>query len=270
MSLRKGLFYLALVDVVANATNYAAIRLGFAGSVEAALIVGPTLYAALLALGFKLRGGSLLEEYGRNAGDSLRLSWGYFGISLFVSAIVGGIILAFIVGFEGLDSITHYQYPSNPIRANNLTQTLELVALSLVVVGPAEETIFRGASYGLMLDHYHWTKWRRLNLIQALGFGLAHLYYLYTLGPLGVVALAEIVGMGYGLGWAYYKCGGSLAGPIIVHGLWDGSSFLLLYPATSVLGGALKALFFILVVYSIVGIALRGRGLRKNLAQKPS
>ena len=262
MSFKQGIAYIIFIDVLVNAVNFSLIKLGLAGSVGITLVLAPLLYAVLLGVGYTLRGKRILEDYKRNARDSLYLAWGYFGIALFTSIVIGVIILGFIVGAEGLNSLLRYEYPSTPIQTQTLTQTLALVALSLLVVGPAEETIFRGMVYGSLLDSFEWRNWRRLNIIQATAFGLAHLYYFYLLGPLGFVALAEIIGMGYGLGWAYYKCGGSLVGPIVVHGFWDASSFLLLYPATLPLGGLLKLVFFLLIVSSLIKIVLRNRHYR--------
>lgn len=263
----KGLYYIVLVDAVVNATNYAAIRLGLAGNVGTTLALSALLYGALIAAGLRLRGKKLLEEYRRNAADSLSLGWGYFGISFAVSIAVGATIVGLLLGLGGLGGTLRYGYPSNPIRTQSLGATLLLAAFSLLVVGPAEETIFRGCAFGLLLDSSGWERWRRLGLIQAAGFGLAHLYYFYLLGPLGTVALVEIVGMGYGLGWAYYRSGGGLAGPIAVHGLWDSSTFLLLYPQTAVFGGLLKALFFVLVLYSLAKIVSRNRSIRRAWPQ---
>ncbi len=259
MSFKQAITYILFIDVLVNAVNFSLIKLGLAGSVTLTLVLAPLLYAVLLGVGYSLRGKRVLDDYKRNFRDSIFLVWGYFGIALFTSIIIGVIILGFIVGAEGLNSLLRYEYPSTPIQAQTLTQTLALVALSLLVVGPAEETIFRGMVYGSLLDSSEWRNWRRLNIVQATAFGFAHLYYFYLLGPLGFVALAEIIGMGYGLGWAYYKCGGGLIGPIVVHGFWDASSFLLLYPTTLLLGGLLKLGIFILIVYSLVKIVGRSR-----------
>jgi membrane protease YdiL (CAAX protease family) len=260
VSLKSPAAYIVFVDVFVNLVNLILIRLGVAGSVGITLAVAPALYAVLLVAGYPLRGRRLLEEYGRNRRDSLVLAWGYFGLALFLSVLIGIIILSVIIGVEGFDSLIRYEYPSTPVQVHTFTQTLLLSAFSLGVVGPAEETIFRGIAYGSLLDSTGWTRWRTLNLLQAVGFGLAHLYYFYLLGPLGAVAVAEIVGMGYGLGWAYYKSGGGLAGPILVHGFWDASSFLLLYPSTLVVGGALKLLFIVVFMVSVTRIVARNRG----------
>ncbi|MEM0271828.1 MAG: CPBP family intramembrane glutamic endopeptidase [Thermoprotei archaeon] len=259
---KRSVVYILFVDILVNTVNFSLIKLHIAGSVTLTLVLAPILYVILLGMGYTLIGKNVLGEYKRNARDSLTIAWGYFGIALFSSIVLGIVILGFIVGVEGLNSLTRIEYPSTPLQAQSLSQTLALVALSLLIVGPAEETIFRGMVYGSMLDSSGWTNWRRLNVIQALAFGFAHLYYLYILGPLGLVALVEIIGMGYGLGWAYYKCGGGLSGPIIVHGFWDASSFLLLYPTTILLGAYLKLGFFILVIYSIVKIAKNNSALR--------
>lgn len=55
-----------------NSLNYSPIKLRLAGSFEAALIASTIVYASLLAVGFELRGGRLLQESGRDLGGSLR------------------------------------------------------------------------------------------------------------------------------------------------------------------------------------------------------
>jgi membrane protease YdiL (CAAX protease family) len=265
----KSTGYVYLLGVVAtiNLINYLsyAFLTSLATNPTFLLFITIALYIPFVALALYLRGENIAAEILNNPYFSLTRTWGYVGVSLMLGSLIGAIALLSVAGVQGANPLDYFKYTANPNIVVSKNEAVSMAFASLLVVGPSEELIFRGLLYGALLDSNKWRNWKRLNFIQALGFGLSHLYYLFFLGLGSLVVISAIAGMGYGLGWAYYRSGGGLTGPIVVHGVWDASAFLTLYSGTLVLGSTGRVIIFVLMFISALYLVST-----KRVRQRPS
>lgn len=135
--------------------------------------------------------------------------------------IVGGVVLALVVAVV-LGALRAVLFPETgsalaETLSRNTVLLLYLAVLSVVLIAPAEELLFRGAIQG-----------RLRGALGAVGgivgasalFGLMHL--LNFTGPLaGGLAAAAVVGAA-SVVWGYiYERTGNLAVPVLAHGLYN-------------------------------------------------
>lgn len=142
-----------------------------------------------------------------------------------------GVVLAFVVAI-GLSLVRTTFFPETDsvlsgVFERNPTTLLYLAALSLVLIAPAEELLFRGAIQGRLR--------RAAGPLGAIvgasaTFGLLHLFnFTGALG--GALAAAAVVGAA-SLVWGYvYERTGNLAVPILGHGIYNATLMGIAYLA---------------------------------------
>lgn len=187
----------------------------------------PVVVVSLIAaqLGFLLAGAL----YVRYRSVSIRIvrpsrtDWRYIGGGLIV-ALVAAITLSFVLDWLGLlpGSVLEDMATTDP------TILLILAGLSLVLVAPAEELLFRGAIQGRLREFFG-----PLAAIAtaSIVFGLLHLTN-YTGAVAPVVAgalLITIIGAIFGV---LYELTDNLAVPIIVHGVYNAILMSISYVGT--------------------------------------
>jgi len=101
-----------------------------------------------------------------------------------------------------------------------------MVAASFLVVGPAEEYLFRGFVYGGLLNILKGRHWFSLAFISSLLFAAAHLYYAFVYGIASLVQFADLVTFGMAMAATYYLSGGNLLMPAMIHGAYDAAGFI--------------------------------------------
>lgn len=151
------------------------------------------------------------------------LAWGVGGALalLLLRQAVLTLVLLFDVPIAG-NSITEFPGLALP------TILLVLVPLSVLVIGPAEELLFRG-----VIQKYLYGSFSRRGAIavSSLAFAAVHAptAYVATPDPAAVlVTLASIFLISFGLGWLYARTD-SLVVPIVAHGLYDAFAFAIAY-----------------------------------------
>jgi membrane protease YdiL (CAAX protease family) len=98
--------------------------------------------------------------------------------------------------------------------------------VSFLVVGPAEEYLFRGFMYGGLLNITKDKHWLPLAIISSLMFAGVHAYYAVTYGIASSVAFIDLVAFGVAMCVTYYWTGGNILVPAFIHGLYDATGFL--------------------------------------------
>lgn len=148
--------------------------------------------------------------------------------------VLVGVVLAFVVAI-GLSLIRATFFPETDsvlsgVLERNPTTLLYLAALSLVLIAPAEELLFRGAIQGRLR--------RAAGPLGAIvgasaTFGLLHLFnFTGALG--GALAAAAVVGAA-SLVWGYvYERTDNLLVPILGHGLYNATLMSVAYLAVVV------------------------------------
>ncbi|MDR3559640.1 MAG: CPBP family intramembrane metalloprotease [Candidatus Pacebacteria bacterium] len=101
-----------------------------------------------------------------------------------------------------------------------------MIALSLLVIGPAEEYLFRGFVFGGALRAFPEQHWLLLAVLASALFTLVHFYYFLIFGLASGIILPDIFAIGLAMSATYYFSGGNLLIPILLHGLFDSFGFL--------------------------------------------
>ncbi|MFC4552554.1 MULTISPECIES: CPBP family intramembrane glutamic endopeptidase [Halorussus] len=152
--------------------------------------------------------------------------------------VVGGTVALFVFR---LVAILTAQALGLPLAGNSVTQLAEegylttllaLVPLSILVVGPAEELLFRGVIQRYLDDAISTLP---AILISSVLFALVHIptTVIATPNPVAVgVTLVILFGLSILLGYLYVWTE-NLVVPILVHGLYDALIFALAYWALS-------------------------------------
>ncbi|SDM09102.1 hypothetical protein SAMN04487949_0810 [Halogranum gelatinilyticum] len=144
------------------------------------------------------------------------LKWVGGGVVATVVAAFGLLALSNALGVEPVESVIEAPILANP------TLLLVLAGLSIVLVAPAEELLFRGVVQGRLR--------RTFGAPVAVGvasllFASIHLLNLVTVGSGAVVMVGVIFVVALVLGVAYERTG-NLAVPILVHGAYNTTLFL--------------------------------------------
>lgn len=103
-----------------------------------------------------------------------------------------------------------------------------LVPISVLVIGPAEEILFRGVIQNYLAEHF--SEWGAIGLASVV-FAAVHVPTSWIATPnlaAVVVTLLILFGLSVSLGWLYVRTA-NLVVPILAHGFYDAAIFALAY-----------------------------------------
>ncbi len=182
------------------------------------------VYGIPIAVISMIAGRSILSRFFRGNWTALKYGLGFFGFF----SLLGGIAAAAIYGIlAGLDpSALNLMHRANPVLHVRPDMAWLMVAASFLLIGPAEEYIFRGFVFGGLLKLYQNRHWILLASISSVLFAAAHLYYLLIYGAASLVPFAEIVTIGMAMAATFYFSGGNLLIPAMLHGAFDAAGFI--------------------------------------------
>ncbi|MBV0924303.1 CPBP family intramembrane metalloprotease [Halomicroarcula limicola] len=177
-------------------------------------VESPTAFLALAAVGqvaFLLVGYAYVRSRG-----GVRIRWPtrrdvQYAIGGLVGALVAAVVLSVVVTALGV--APEGSVFDDPIMADPRV-ALGLAALSVVLVAPAEELLFRGAIQGRLRESFGPAAAVGL---ASLVFGSTHLlnYTGSVVGALGGVAIVTVGGVIFG---TIYERTGNLLVPVVAHG----------------------------------------------------
>jgi membrane protease YdiL (CAAX protease family) len=203
----------------------------FASAYSQYLVIGfGTLFALLIVYGVPISvasflfGSVILRRAFNHTSTALKWGMGLFGISSLGGILGASAIFSVIVVFD--PKASYLLHKPNPLLQVPPEYAWIMVWLSLVLVGPAEEYVFRGFVYGGLLSLSKNRHWLSLAFFASLLFALAHLYYALVYGIASLAPFVELLAIGMGLAATYYLSGGNLLIPSILHGLYDATGFL--------------------------------------------
>ncbi|WP_132058971.1 CPBP family intramembrane glutamic endopeptidase [Halorussus amylolyticus] len=164
--------------------------------------------------------------------------WDYLNLG-FLSRREVGFVVAGTVGLFvfRIVAILAAQALGLPLAGNSITQLAEegvlatllvLIPLSILVIGPAEELLFRGVVQPYLSESI--PEWAAIVFASVL-FALVHVptSFVATPNPVAVgVTLTILFGLSILLGYLYVWSGNLLV-PILVHGFYDALLFALAY-----------------------------------------
>lgn len=178
-----------------------------------------------------ISGFVILKKAFRN--NLVAIQWGLasWGVALSASYVLDLIILNLLLNLNP-DSLVSLNKPT-PFA--HLGPSLWImILLSFVVIGPAEEYIFRGFVFGGALRTFPKRHWFVLALLSSALFAFVHFYYFLNFGLASSVIIPDIFAIGLALSIAYYFSGGNLLVPILLHALFDSFGFLSLATSSDI------------------------------------
>ena len=123
---------------------------------------------------------TILERALNNTYKALKLGLRFYGTFMALGIIIVTAILLLLTNFDP----TTVNLLNRPNPALNTSPTLAwiMVWVSILIVGPAEEYIFRGFLYGWLLSLFKGRHWQILAFISSVLFAASHIYYAIVYG----------------------------------------------------------------------------------------
>jgi len=226
------------------------------------LVYGVPIFAITL-----LWGTRIVRRWFKNSFYAIKV-----GLALFGAFTVLGFALAIVIGTILIalypPTLNLLQKPNPELNVSPYFAWI-LVGISLLVVGPAEEYIFRGFVFGGLLDIFKNRNWLILALVSSLLFCAAHPYYAIVYGPASLVPFAELVTFGMAMAGMYYLSGGNLFAPALIHGAYDATGYVGVATST-IVGDGLRAFMIVLgVIVAFVMYIQRGSRKDQNRINAP-
>ena len=182
---------------------------------------------------------------------------GFTGLSFIITFVI--ILLIIIFDPAALNILNN----PNPVLKTTPENAWVMVWASFLVVGPAEEFIFRGFIFGGLLNIVGNRHWISLAFLTSILFAAAHLYYTLEYGLVSIIMFTQLVAFGMAMATTYYLSNGNLLIPSFIHGLFDATGFLT--TAVSLNFGATLRLQLFLVSLAVFGaVFIQGLWKRRN------
>jgi hypothetical protein len=201
--------------------------LGDETTLGAVIITLSYVLGVVLATVVLKRRGSGWREVGLARPDSWRKTI-LLGLGAFVVTALAYVAIQVIVqNLPGLEIAPADKSSYNPIYGNLPLLIIYLIsAWTTIVFG--EEMLFRGFLMNSLAGFFQHAKakWARALIGSSLIFGLAHFSW-------GIAGIIETTIMGFVLGFIYLRTGRNMWVTIIVHGLMNTISFVLVYLGVS-------------------------------------
>ncbi len=169
-------------------------------------------------------GRPILRRSLRNSRAALKSGLSLFGVLAVIGTAAAAGIVNILSAFD--PEAANLLHHPNPVLQVPPDLAWVMVGISFLVVGPAEEYLFRGFVYGGLLSLSRGRHWVFLAFLSSILFAAAHLYYALVYGLASLAAFAEIVFIGLALAGTYYLSGGNLLIPALLHGAFDAFGFM--------------------------------------------
>jgi membrane protease YdiL (CAAX protease family) len=210
-------------------------------------------------------GKSILRKAGKNNKDAFKYGLGLFGALTLLSVFFSLVALAIILQIDpkAMDLLSK----PNPVLDIPPNVALAMIAVSILVIGPAEEFLFRGFMYGGLLNISKGHYWLPLAVVSSLMFASVHAYYFVTYGIASAVSIIDLVCFGVAMAVTYYWTGGNILAAAVIHGVYDATGFLGVATTTAV-GIAARGILIGLGV--LMGVMYLPKKIRLTPAQVPS
>jgi membrane protease YdiL (CAAX protease family) len=207
---------------------------------------------------------TIISRFFNRTPSALKIGLGYFGAFTVLGIFVGVVILIVLLLFDP-NTLNLLDKP-NPVL--NIPSGLAwfMVAGSLLIVGPAEEYIFRGFVFGGLLELFKNRHWLSLAFVSSLLFGAVHLYYAITYGIASLILFTDLMTFGMAMAITYYLSGGNLFAPSLIHGAYDATAFVGV-ATTQGTGTLLRGLM--IVIGLVAGLILLLERVRKKSSPPP-
>jgi membrane protease YdiL (CAAX protease family) len=194
--------------------------LGFnLGLIKLLLVYGvPILTITLLC------GTAIIRKFFKNTFSAFKYGLGLFGVFTALGILLAIVILFFLILFN--PSVIDLLNKPNPELNVSTNFAWVMVALSILVIGPAEEYIFSGFVFGRLQDILKNRHWLTVAFVSSFMFGAMHLYYATVYETASLIQYADLVTFGMAMAGTYYLSGGNLFVPSLIHGVYDATAYI--------------------------------------------
>ena len=188
-------------------------------------------------------GRYILQRAFNNVLKSLKYALSMYGIFTGIGLLSSVAMLFVLLEFD--PSSLNLLHRPNPVL--NIPEEFAwiMVVVSILVVGPAEEYLFRGHVYGGMLNLLGTEHWLLLALASSILFAAAHLYYAVVYGVASSIQFIDLITFGMAMATTFYLSGGNLLLPALMHGAYDATGFLGVATQSSI-GGILREIMLLI------------------------
>jgi len=198
-----------------------------------------------------LWGRTIIQKAGKKTWAALKLGLGFYGAFTALGLLASYAILFVLTSFD--PASLNLLHKPNPVLNVSTEYAWIMVALSLLIVGPAEEYLFRGFVLGGLLSLFKGRHWLTLSLVSSVFFAAAHLYYGLVYGVASALDFTDLVTFGMAMCITYYLSGGNLLVPAVVHGAYDATGFLGV-ATSSQIGTVLRVLMLLMGIAVALGL----------------
>jgi membrane protease YdiL (CAAX protease family) len=206
--------------VVLFGTAYSQYSFGKIGPVLGILLVyGIPILATML-----LWGRTIIRKSLDHMSSAAKFGLGFFGGFTALGMVLNIVLLYLILA---LDPVAR-SLLNRPNPVLNIPPEFAwiMVWASLLIVGPAEEYLFRGFVYGGLLSVFKGRHWLSLAFASSILFAAAHLYYALVYGVTSMIQFTDLVTFGMAMAITYYLSRGNILILALIHGAYDAAGFL--------------------------------------------
>ncbi len=182
------------------------------------------VYGVPIAVVSLFFGSQIMNRAAKNNKEAFKLTLGLFSSLYVVGIFLATVVFAVILQFN--PSAQQLLEQPNPALDVSPTVAWIMMAVAVLVVGPAEEYLFRGFLFGGLLSISKGRHWFPIAFVSSLVFAFAHGYYAVTYGVASPVFFIQLTMFGIAMCVAYYWSGGNIVALAVVHGLNDAIGFL--------------------------------------------
>jgi membrane protease YdiL (CAAX protease family) len=218
------------------------------------------VYGLPVAVISAIFGKEIMKKAKNNGGKAFKLGLGLFG-AFTIAGIILSIVALIVILFLDPNAVSLLNRP-NPVLQIPPSVAWVMTGLSILIVGPAEEYLFRGFVYGGLLSVFKGKHWISLAFLSSVLFMAVHLYYIIAYGVASVVPLIDLITFGMAMAITYYVTGGNIVAPALIHGVYDATGFVGV-ASSLIIGLILRAA---LIVVGVIFAAIYIR--RENLQPK--
>ena len=206
-------------------------------------------------------GRQLLQRAFKNNKEAAHFGLGLFGVLTVVSLVLSFMALVIITHFD--PHAANLLNKPNPVLNISSSVAWLMIPVSILVVGPAEEYLFRGFIYGGLLSISKGKYWILLAAVSSVMFASVHAYYGIIYGIASVLPFIDLIAFGLAMCITYYWSGGNIVMLALIHGLYDATDFLGVATTTQI---GLSAQ----IVMVVVGLGFAAVYLPKKMGQMPN
>lgn len=194
-----------------------------------------------------LWGRAIIQRAAKNTWVASKFGLGFYGAFTALGLLASYAIIFVLTSFD--PAALNLLNRPNPVLHVSPEYAWIMVGVSFLIVGPAEEYLFRGFVFGGLLCLFKNRHWLVLSLVSSVFFAAVHLYYGLVYGVASAIAFTDLVTFGMAMCVTYYLSGGNLLLPAVIHGAYDATGFLGV-ATSSQIGTVLRVLMM------LIGIAV--------------